>query len=403
MIPSLIVSAPYDRIQRTGGSVIVSATGAVIGTTVTDAAVTALAANQFAIVDQAGGPRTTLYSGRSRFDFMNVGGTNWAAIKAANGDFTGTLTVSGTGSHTFSGLLKVASASYDSFETYTSRADSAGLGVIRARRSNGAGKFVMENAGTSFDTIFYTQTGAAGSEVSTEALRIVNANGYVSVPTRLGIGTASPGAGLDSASNAWLRALVGMGSGSVGPDSSVSDVHTFGATASRTVFHARQTAASATVPVMVVKLGATPGAGGHALQFKDSADATLTYFDKDGVFWNKLATSYLMYVGSSPNNLLKAAADTHVSLVVRGYSATQSGDLFQAQDNSGNAQAKFDSAGHLTLLGPGGTTGGVLKLLGRAAAPVSVTAGHGWLWYDDTAGVLKYTNSAGTTKTVTAA
>lgn len=325
---SRIVKGYRDRIQRGGGSVVVSAAGAIVGNLVNTGAL-ALIASQIGIWDDPAGLRTVIQSGRSKLDLLTASGGSWAALKAGNIEANGTVTANGTGTHQFSGPVKVATNAYigatgttDANIFYTQ--DNA----VRLR-----GRVV----GTNADYVLSVATGAAGSETYTEALRIVNANAYVSVATRLGIGTASPAQPLHVVGNAIAGNNVGV---NVGPAATINLRVSASATGNNAAL-LEQTVANATVPVLVVKAGATPGVGGDLAQFQDSNGASKCRIASDG----GLYTSGWLVMSGSP----------------------------------------------------------VISMVNRAVAPGNAGAGGINIWYDDTAKALKFIDSVGTIKTIQAA
>lgn len=292
---SRIVRGYRDRIQRAGGSVVVSALGAAIIAAAAGQAATVQANGGSVVVSASGqiditplaGQPTFVIGNRSTFPILflrNAAGdssqvlavrnaldnaSNFIVTGGGNVTAAGTLTVSGTGVHAFSGPVKIAGAAATIaggfFVDITDAATSPP--VFQARRTS-ARRFQL-TMGANDDVQFYTITGAAGSETYTEGLRIVNANGYVSVATRLGIGTASPSYPLHAVGTSFLQGTVYLGNGG-GTGSQVNA--STGATGSSALL-AQQTAANATAPVLVVKGGATPGAGGDLAQFRTSTDS----------------------------------------------------------------------------------------------------------------------------------
>lgn len=269
-----------DRIQRGGGSVVVSGQGAVLATLAADSRInpTNLAVNQFSVWDQlTGTARTVMQSGRGRFDLMNAAGSDWASLYAANITASGTITVSGTGPHPFGGTVKVTppvgSIGVDVQGSGALGAQS--IPVLYGRRGADA-RFSMYLAQSNDDAIFYAHTGT-GIGTLTESLRIVNANGYVSVATRLGIGTASPSYAAHVAGSAYISQLLGVNTVPVG-------TRMIGALSNGTATSAAyfEGAASATVAVVIVKGGATPGAGGDLQQWQDSNGAKVAIIASNG-------------------------------------------------------------------------------------------------------------------------
>lgn len=310
-----------DRIQAAGGSVLVSAAGAI--------AIAALAGQGITI------------SGGTTF-------SNSATFNGTINTFAGVLTVNGLGTHTFSGPVKVGVVGNNLIPTFTTNITDAAGGRGYGAKAQDAYRFLLYNAANN-DEIMYAGTGVAGSEVFTEALRIVNATGYVSVATRLGIGTATPSYPLHVVGNAQFA----------------SGAYSFGATVpttgqiisvaansvAHTAFYASQTAANATAPVAVVKLGATPDVGGDAQQWQNSAGAVLAKVDSiGGASFSFISTTSTVGIGAPANTTIGQLFVTtgvvaRVLQVNRGM-AGQTGDLFQAQDNTAAQLWTIGAAGH---------------------------------------------------------
>lgn len=250
---SVIVRGYRDRIQRGSGSVVVSAAGAVTHDT----------ASGTTGYLRAGGAAIATWSattGLSASGAMAVGGT---------------LTVSGTGTHSFAGPVKVSSTVGGTmFEADNTSVNS---GYMRWRRS-GAQRLLL-GLESNNDGILFAVTGATGSETFTEALRIVNANAYVSVATRLGVGTASPAYQAHVVGNGYVTGVIGVGAV---PDTTKAQLIASTAATDRPGALIQQTAASATAPVLVVKGGATPGTGGDLQQWQNSAGSAVMRVDATG-------------------------------------------------------------------------------------------------------------------------
>jgi|GEM_PF-5864745 len=263
---SRIVKRYRDRIQRGGGSVVVSAAGAVELTPV---------AGSYAVIT---GNRVTtpiLFVRNSNSDAAQALAVRNAADNASaftvtgsgNVTATGTLTVSGTGINSFSGPVKVTGTGANIATAFQANVTDAVATVLYSQYRNGDRRFSMV-LDTNNDTYFAAVTGA-GFGASTEALRIVNANGYVSVPTRLGLATATPGYLYDFNGSGKLNGSVGVGGN---PDSATARLYVY-APALPTVSAARfDGIANATAPVLVVKGGTTPGVGGDLAQYRDVLD-----------------------------------------------------------------------------------------------------------------------------------
>jgi hypothetical protein len=114
-----------------------------------------------------------------------------------------------------------------------------------------------------------------------------------------------------------------------------------------------------------------------------------------------------------------STAATNIAMVVRG-AASQSGDLFQAQNSAGTVLAKIDSSGNLTQgrmnitdtayvndlrvansLANKGSGSGVVAMANAATVPSTNPTGGGVLYVES--GALKYRGSSGTITTLGAA
>jgi hypothetical protein len=204
------------------------------------------------------------------------------------------------------------------------------------------------------DITFNSATGVAGSEVPIEALRIVNANGYVSVATRLGIGTAGPNTHLHNVNNTQLDGLLGVGTA---VNSASGQAWVMTSTASRTAGRFEQTAANATAPVLIAKLGATPGAGGDVQQWQDNFGAKLVRISGAGTLDTFAAsirvrdaadTNNIAYLSSVGQIFVQPQAAGTVAAIVKGASG-QTGDLHQWQDNGGGVLARIGATGFVIV------------------------------------------------------
>lgn len=246
----LFVSSPTDRLIRGGGSVVVSSAGAIALTPLTGQALTITAGN------------ITVSNGGSLIM------TN--AITAG-----GTLTVSGAGPHTFSGPVKVSGAFGTVHRSYQTNATDDGTFAFVDVQRAGAVRARQSLAITTNDVIMYTATGSSGSETYTEAIRIVNANAYVRIPTRLMVGAASdPSYPLHVTSQVSSTSIYAEGRIRGGATAAASiAIAGVASEVSANAAKFEQTIASATAPILVVKGGATPTATGLLASLRNSADA----------------------------------------------------------------------------------------------------------------------------------
>ena len=106
----------------------------------------------------------------------------WNAIYGASLDLSGaatlggSLTVNGTGSHTFAGPVSVAHASTPKFVSNFDNAASGAMVLGIQRQGALRGQVALEAAN---DITFWAATGAAGAETATESFRILNTTGDV--------------------------------------------------------------------------------------------------------------------------------------------------------------------------------------------------------------------------------
>jgi hypothetical protein len=339
-VQQLWVSSPTDRILRGGGSVVVSSAGAITATPIAGQAFTVVAdTSGDAFKIERPSIRTwgiRLASGNFNVYDVTAGFTAMALTIGS----TGSAQFFGTGTHTYSGPVKVSVASGNpEFVSNWTGADGSSPRVWGIQRG-GAYKFDVYTAGTSYDTVFRTLTGTAGSESATEALRIINTGAYVTVLNRLGVGLAagtSPSYPLHVASAVSGWSIVGA-AGVSGISTTASQGAIQGEAQATTAYAGffRQTAASATAPVLVVKGGATPSSGGDLAQFRKSDDSAVIV---------------------------------------------------------------ISSSGGLTIKGDAR----ILEMEAKGSTPGAASSTFARLWYDDTAKRFKYIDSVGTTYTITAA
>lgn len=263
-INATAASGQAATMSANGGSLAVTAAGAVVSTLTTDGSTGSLSTNQFGISDlSTSGGRTALVSGRSRFDFLNSNLGSYATVYTGSLVMpTGTLTVQGTGTHTFSGPIAVIRG-----------ADSSWF----IGQNSGAAKLRIWQESNS-DASFYVATGSAGSETYTEAMRLLNASGYVQVASRLGI-AVTPSHALHVAGQTYITSYTGIGNS----PSSGSTLRVTTSVGTDTLTTFTQTAASATAPVLTVKLGATPSTGGHAQVWQDSSSVSMAVVTTKGI------------------------------------------------------------------------------------------------------------------------
>lgn len=292
---SHIVRGIPDRIQRGGGSVLVESTGRVT------------------LRPPSGDPLMRI---RNPADTTT---TFFVATDSGNTTIGGTLTVSGTGTHQFSGPVEARGQSAD--PRVDINALDEGRNAVLNYRVNGSVRHQVLMLSSNKDLVIRSSTDGVGT---TEALRVVNANAYVSVAARLGVGTASPAAPLDVDGDAYFRTGRTVYVNTIRPYSLSGG---FGLTVAlnntaNTPMRVMQEAANATAPVLVVRVGATPGSGGDALQVQDSGggvqfritgagvpqlnfDFPLQSFDSGGTARTLIAlsTSNIVVVGNVGNRL----------------------------------------------------------------------------------------------------
>lgn len=290
---------------------------------------------------------------------------------------SGAVSFPGTGTHTFSGPVKVSGAATTITQSFQANTTTATNFTFLTAYNNGTKKFSLNlDAASTDDAIFYS--GAAGA---TESYRITNTGAYHVVATRQGIGV-TPSYPLHVSGNMYVQN--GVAGFNTAPTPGTI-VYAVAQVAGNIAAKFENTAASATQPVMIIKLGATPGAGGDAQQWQNSGSTPLSAIDSSG---------RLVIQGSGANALASATIYTTdvagIGAVIRGVAA-QTADLFQTQT----------SAGALLLLV---TANGLLDFHDYGTvAPAAPGAGRAKLWYDGTAQAFKFTNAAGVTKTITAA
>jgi len=124
-----------------------------------------------------------------------------------------------------------------------------------------------------------------------------------------------------------------------------------------------QNAGSSTVPVLDLKLGATPGSGSSFIDFRDSGGTLLATVADDGsVFSAGTGTfgSSAALSGTTGQLNVQAAGGSNVGEVIRA-GGSQTGDLLQVQDNSGNPLSGLNSLGQLYFSGGGGRYGTITQ------------------------------------------
>lgn len=383
---NLVVSSPTDRISRGGGSVVVSSAGAITLTPASGQIVTATTAIASGVNPAQSGqfrmPNNAALTAR------NVGNT--ADIELIQGHSAGTIRIGqngyanefiSTSTHTFSGPVSATSASAAPFVANLTAAAGSSQRIFDAQRG-GATRHNLLMEATTQDLVFRASTDGSAF---TEALRIVNANGYVSVPTRLGVGTASPSYPLQIAT-AVIGIALHTADGGVYANqiASTAQAAITGAVtnAGGKAGHFQQYAASATAPVMTVKLGATPGAGGDALQIQNSSGSVLTFFDSTGA----LNSSVINMVGAQFTNTrlsITTGNTVVVGAAIRG-AAGQTADLFQAQASDGIAGMVINAGRYLKWANAGFEQTTVGAAGGASALPATPTK------------FLKVVDSAGT-------
>lgn len=154
-----------------------------------------------------------------------------------------------TGTHAFSGIIQSRQALGAKFFQL---ADSGASNAVRAANS-----IVTSTS----DWVFYTASGTVGSETYAEALRLINSGAYVQVANRIGIGTI-PGYPVHITNAVSGVALNIVASGGINLN--------IAGTANQAIV--ATVAASATVPVVQIAYGATPGTGGYGLRIYKSGN-----------------------------------------------------------------------------------------------------------------------------------
>jgi len=112
-----------------------------------------------------------------------------------------------------------------------------------------------------------------------------------------------------------------------------------------------QAAASSTVPAVVIKAGATPASGSSLISFQDSSGAVVAVVGTTG----DIATTGVIAAGTmSPSGTANLEVHTTatgmVGAIIQG-SASQTANLLQLQDSSGNINAAFSANGSELTLG----------------------------------------------------
>lgn len=284
-----------NQIALGGGSVVVSSAGVITLTPATSQAVIinpvsgtphlafSLASIQKTLIGAAGSAGSGI-AGSAVGDTIIISvasqrtlfsGDNGTTLHAAMSN-AGAWSFNGTGTHTFSGPVKVSGASTIGNAFQAVITDALQTQILNAYRTADRRFALVSEANN--DTTFYTVTGA-GAGVGAEAIRLINANAYVQVATRLGIATL-PSYPLHVIGDAYITSG-GLGVGAI-PSVSAARLIATATTAGYSAALFNQTVASATVPVVVVKLGATPGAGGDGIQLQNSASAVLARFTSAG-------------------------------------------------------------------------------------------------------------------------
>jgi hypothetical protein len=319
---SYIVRGYRDQIRRASGSVVVSSVGEVTSNSAT--------LGVFSIAGTARMTYDTVYFQPNANRGMHLGGASnyWdtcylhTVTGGAGGiSTTGVVTSTGTSPSTFSGPVKVSGTAATIANSFSTDATGGGGYNVLTMRQVGAISSVI-GLQTNGDAAFFAATGVAGSEAYTESFRIVNASGMVKFSQNVGIGQS--------------------------PDSGYI-VAAYSTSTTQTVARFLQGATSATAPVVVVKLGATPGSGGDALQVQNSAGtAMLQVTGETGSQRLQLtnATYGIHYNGYIAGSRLSVTADgaSVIPAILRG-AASQAGDLFQTQDSSGAYQSYIDANG----------------------------------------------------------
>lgn len=317
---------------------------------------------------------------------VNTLRTDYNLVVGAN------LTVLGLGTQNFSGPLKLT-GDFGTAQTagaiQVDHTASSNANVLDVSRS-GVRRFSIQSEVSTANTRFLTATGTAGSEVFTTALTIHNATGYSQVATRLGVGI-HPDHPLHVSGNVQLGGgVTGVGAA---PNASYQLLVASGAVARNALW--AENAASATVPVVVVRGGNTPGANANLQDWRLSDNSVVLAVTRTGaldivgqvqpatppsgrvrVFYNS-STSKMQFVDDTGTLRDMGGADTTQALTwlatqtfrasgvgeVKAVFEAVSGqttDILQVKDGSGVTKARFSSVGDMVF--QGSTAADVLNL-----------------------------------------
>lgn len=154
--------------------------------------------------------------------------------------------------------------------------DAGGTNILWAAVA-GVGKQRQTLVATTNDYAFYSSTDGTAW---TESFRLLNASGYAQFASRVGVG-ASPSYPLHVSGQSYLNGNIGVGF----TPSADKVIYVYANNTAHNATFIQQGAASATVPVAVIRLGATPGAGGDALQVQNSSGTRLSSINDAGSFY----------------------------------------------------------------------------------------------------------------------